>query len=139
MSTRGWEHATPADVRSRVEPTRMAKRRSKFNAVKTVVDGFTFDSKAEAARYGVLKLREKAGEIDGLVLQPEFVLTVDRIEDGEPREIGVYRGDFRYRDHVASAQPFVVVEDVKGFKTPLYRWKKKHVEAQYGIQIREIR
>jgi hypothetical protein len=27
---------------------------------------------------------------------------------------------------------------VKGFKTPLYRWKKKHVEAQYGITIREV-
>jgi hypothetical protein len=31
-----------------------------------------------------------------------------------------------------------VVEDVKGFKTELYRWKKKHVEAQYGIEIVEI-
>lgn len=39
----------------------------------------------------------------------------------------------KYRD----TQPYVV-EDVKGFKTPLYKWKKKHVEAQYGITIREI-
>ena len=32
-----------------------------------------------------------------------------------------------------------MTEDVKGFKTPLYRWKKKHVAAQYGIDILETR
>jgi hypothetical protein len=31
-----------------------------------------------------------------------------------------------------------VVEDVKGFRTPLYRLKKKLIEAQYGIAIIEI-
>lgn len=31
-----------------------------------------------------------------------------------------------------------IVEDVKGFKTPVYRLKKKLVEALYGIQIREV-
>jgi hypothetical protein len=31
-----------------------------------------------------------------------------------------------------------VVEDVKGMRTPMYRWKKKHVEAQYGITITEV-
>ena len=50
--------------------------------------------------------------------------------------IGVYRADFKYHDK--ETMPYVV-EDVKGFATALYRWKKKHVEAQYGIVIREIR
>ena len=34
-----------------------------------------------------------------------------------------------------------VVEDVKGgeaTKTPLYRWKKKHLKAEYGISIVEV-
>jgi len=31
-----------------------------------------------------------------------------------------------------------VVEDVKGVKTPVYRLKKKLVEALHGITIQEI-
>jgi hypothetical protein len=30
------------------------------------------------------------------------------------------------------------VEDVKGYKTPLYRLKKKLVEASWGVKIVEI-
>lgn len=101
--------------------------RSKFNAVKTEVDGIVFDSKKEAQRYHELKLLEKAGHIQVLTLQPEYDLTV------EDKCIGIYRADFYYFD--AAGQE--VIEDVKGMKTPLYRWKKKHFEAQYGIQIRE--
>jgi hypothetical protein len=49
--------------------------------------------------------------------------------------VGHYVADFRYR---SGPQGLLVVEDVKGVRTALYRWKKKHVEAQYGIQITEI-
>lgn len=123
------------------------KKRSKFGAVKTVVDGITFDSKAEAARYGELKLLEKAGHIRGLELQPKFALNVRAMDAPVSEIIGAYRGDFRYEvSYTVSREggPRImnwrtVVEDVKGFKTPLYRWKKKHVEVQYGIEIREIR
>lgn len=117
-----------------------ATRRSKYRAVKTVVDGITFASKAEARRYAELKLLEKAGEISDVKLQPRFELSVILAPSGAPitgsvKVIGEYVGDFSYWGHNIGC----VVEDVKGFKTPLYRWKKKHVEAQYGIQIREIR
>jgi hypothetical protein len=104
-------------------------RRSKYNATKTVVDGITFASKAEAKRYAELKLLERSKEIENLECQPRFALTV---LCGDV--IGEYVADYRYwRGHS------IVVEDVKGFKTPLYRWKKKHVEAQYGIKIVEIK
>ena len=118
--------------------------RSKYGAVKTTVDGIRFDSKKEAVRYCELKLLEKAGEIEDLELQPVFPLLVPStsgrvmraakaIVQGGTFQIGEYRGDFKYLDYKRGR----IVEDVKGFKTPLYRWKKKHVEAQYGIQIRE--
>jgi hypothetical protein len=109
----------------------MAKH--KYGAKPTVVDGIRFASMKEAKRYAELKLLEKAGEIHGLQLQPVFVL---RAEDAE-KPIGRYVADFQYnqRCHGGSRR---VVEDVKGFKTPLYRWKKKHVELQYGITIREV-
>jgi len=105
------------------------KRRSKYNATKTTVDGIVFDSAKEARRYGELKLLENAGKIECLVLQPEYPLEAKR-----GGEVGKYRADFAYY----SPSHGFIVEDVKGFKTPLYRWKKKHVEAQYGIQIREV-
>lgn len=104
------------------------KRFNKYGAKKTVVDGITFASKAEARRYGELKLLEKAGEIRHLELQPKFDLTVN----GE--KIGRYVADFRYREGTES-----VVEDVKGFKTPVYRLKKALVKALYGIEIRETK
>ena len=107
-------------------------RRSKFNAKPTVVDGIRFASQKEAKRYSELKLLEKAGVIYSLQLQPRFDL---RVEDGEV--IGRYVADFQYNQACFGGSRRVV-EDVKGFKTPLYRWKKKHVEAQYNIKIREI-
>lgn len=101
---------------------------SKYNAKKTEVDGIVFDSKAEARRYGELKLLEQNGYIRDLVLQPTFVLTVNGTKLGE------YRADFAYYDNEAYRD---VVEDVKGVKTPIYRWKKRHMLAQYGIEILE--
>jgi hypothetical protein len=105
------------------------KRGNKYGAVRTEVDGIVFDSKAEARRYGDLKLMEQAGEIRELVLQPRYDLTVQGVT------IGKYIADFAYIDNKTGAR---IVEDVKGVKTPLYRWKKRHVKAQYGIDVREI-
>ena len=48
--------------------------------------------------------------------------------------IGHYVADFEYLEGDVR-----IVEDVKGMKTPLYRWKKKHFEAQYGLKIRETK
>jgi hypothetical protein len=119
--------------------------RSKYGAIRTTVGGITFASKKEAARYGELKLLEQAGDIEGLELQPKFPLTTQlttgtvlgagKALAGKYPVIGHYVGDFQYFDLRTTER---VVEDVKGFKTPLYRWKKRHVEAQYGIEIREI-
>lgn len=108
-------------------------RRSKYGAVKTTVDGIVFHSQKEARRYGELKLLERAGEIRNLQLQPTFYLWAPG-GDVDDR-IGEYRADFSYTD---IRHRKLVIEDVKGFRTPLYKWKKKHVETQYGIQIREI-
>lgn len=121
------------------ERQEQAKRgRSKFGAVRTEVDGVTFASKAEARRYSELKLLEKAKRIRDLTLQPRFPLEVIRAM--ETVVIGEYIGDFAYEEWIEETSRFRgVVEDVKGFKTPLYRWKKKHVEAQYGITVVEIR
>lgn len=121
-------------------------KRHKFNAKAVTIDGHRFDSIAESARYGELRMLEKAGRIWDLELQPKFPLCVPStsgylaraatavVEGGQFR-IGEYRADFKYQD--GRTVP-CVVEDVKGVKTAIYRWKKKHVEAQYGIEVVEI-
>lgn len=122
----------------------MLKRRSKYRAVPTVVDGIRFHSAKEARRYGELKLLEKAGQIARLQMQQRFELCVPHTDlrandsgDGRWHTIGHYVADFTYDELAASVTRFTV-EDVKGFRTPMYRWKKKHFESQYGITIREI-
>ena len=100
---------------------------NKYRAIKTVVDGITFASKAEARRYSQLKPLERAGAIACLQLQPRF----DCVVNG--KKICTYIADFKY----ATADGFTI-EDVKGMKTPVYRLKKKLVEALHGITITEI-
>ena len=107
----------------------------KYHAKPTTVDGIRFASKAEARRYAELRLLEKAGQIKGLELQPRFALMVPERGSGFDVRIGDYVADFRYRE---GPKGILKIEDVKGMKTPMYRWKKKHVEAQYGISIREV-
>lgn len=109
---------------------------SKYKAVKTTVDGITFDSKKEAQRYHELRLMEKAGQIHGLVVHPKLPLEVAAPDERRRIVIGFYEGDFQYFDsHGAD-----VIEDVKGMATlPLAKWKQRHLKAQYGITVREIR
>ena len=99
---------------------------SKYNAVKSVVDGIKFDSKKEARRYSQLKLMEKSGAISNLSMQPRF----DLIVNGE--KCGFYKADFKYIENGKE-----VIEDVKGVLTPVYRLKKKLVKAIYNIDIFE--
>lgn len=108
----------------------------KYNARKTVADGITFDSRKEAARYGELKLMEKAGEIYNLELQPRFLLQDKYKYNGKTVRKLEYVADFRYTD----ANGATVVEDVKGVKTEAYKIKKKIFLCKYGelIDFREI-
>jgi hypothetical protein len=103
------------------------------------VDGIVFASKAEARRYAELRLLEKAKEIYDLELQPKFPIYVTRpghTTSRSDKPVTTYIADFRYR---RGPRGILTIEDVKGMKTPVYRLKKKLVEAQYGIQIQEIR
>jgi len=114
-------------------PVRLAAV-SKYRAVRTTVDGVTFASQREAARYGVLRLLERAGAICHLRLQPRYPLWVRPIREGPPVYIGTWIGDFEYDRPTGGT----VVEDVKGVRTPVYKLKKRLVEALYGIQIVEV-
>lgn len=85
------------------------------------------DSKLEARTWLALCEAEDSGLIQGLERQPAFEL---RAEGGT--KIGTYRADFRF---VCGGRERVV--DAKGFRTPLYRFKKRFVEAAYNVEIEE--
>ena len=118
---------------SAARPVRLAAPRQKYGAIPLVVDGVRFASSREARRYGELRLLERAGQIWDLTLQPEFHLHAAGRPDDPSELVGKYRGDFAY-----ATKEGTIVEDVKGVRTPLYRWKKKHVEIEYGIRIVEV-
>lgn len=141
MATGGWKDVTVQDITRRQLGKRKtpAKARSKYNARRTTVDNIMFASAKEAQRYQELRTLAVVGEIHHLILQPRYGLYVTPfhrvgVEFGEVIKCGDYVGDFQYD----TVQGLRVVEDVKGMKTPVYRLKKKLVEALYGIQIREI-
>lgn len=67
-----------------------------------------------------------AGEISDLELQPKYPIHINGIH------CFTYVADFRYVEAGKT-----ITEDVKGMKTPVYRLKKRCVEASYGIQITE--
>lgn len=116
-----------------------ATKPRKYRNRPTTVDGITFDSKAEARRYSELKLLEKAGEISDLSLQPQYPLTVQMpagLFEPASATIGKYVADFRYYE---GDYGDLVVEDVKGTETALFKWKRKHFEAEYGIKLRVIK
>lgn len=92
------------------------KRKNKYRAIKTKIDGITFHSKKEAARYCELKMLQSAGLISDLVLQPKIPLMVNGVQ------IGNYIGDFSYQKDGET-----ILEDVKSkaTMTATYRLKKK--------------
>lgn len=103
---------------------------SKYRNRKTEVDGILFDSRKEATRYGALKLAERAGMVRDLKLQVPFKLEVNGVL------VCTYKADFVYEDKFGS-QWKRIVEDCKGYQTPVYRLKKKLMRAIHGIEIRE--
>ena len=113
---------------------RLMNRRSKYGAEPTVVHGKRFASKKEANRYVELTLLARAGKIKDLACQPRFGLFSGDWRSSRSHKLAEYVADFSY---LTRAGEFVV-EDVKGFRTPVYRLKKKWAEACHGITITEI-
>lgn len=123
---------------------------SKYGSRKVTIDGITFDSKKEAARYQELKLLERAGEISNLRRQVKYVLIPAQYEHPHSltkagrgkcleRECS-YVADFVYNVPLLDGQnPWIpVVEDTKGFRTEAYKIKRKLMLSIHGIRIKEV-
>lgn len=104
---------------------------NKYGAVKTTVDGITFDSRAEANRYCELRLLERCGAITGLERQRKYTL-VPKSKYGRAL---YYIADFTYTQDGQT-----VVEDVKSkaTATAVYKLKKRLMAEIHGIVIQEV-
>ena len=98
----------------------------KYNGRRTKLDGYTFDSKAEAGWYLVNKSRQQQGEIAELEVHPRFTLQGSFQYQGKTERAIVYVADFAYMENGV-----YVVEDVKGVQTPVFKIKRKMFLSKY--------
>lgn len=118
---------TASEARALLAPKKPAKYKNK----RVKVDGYSFDSIAEATRYSALKHMMRGGyEIDNLKVHPAYEL-----HDCTGAVVGKYVADFSYWCKRRGCE---IVEDVKGVRTDLYKWKKRHFESEYRTRIEEI-
>lgn len=103
-------------------------KKSKYRAVKTEVDNIMFHSKKEAQRYKELKLLEQVGEITNLRLQVPYEL-IAKSKYGMPIR---YIADFVYDENGNE-----IVEDAKGYRTDIYKIKRRLMAEKYDIKIKE--
>lgn len=102
-------------------------KQNKYRNKKVHTDDGTFDSKKEYNRWLVLKDMQERKEIFSLYRQKPFEVEING------KHICIYKSDFDYWQNGQH-----IIEDVKGFKTQMYKLKKKLVEAIHGVSIQEI-
>lgn len=93
-----------------------------------------YASGKEAHRAAELALLAQLGEIRDLQQQVTFELVP---RQGSRRAVS-YRADFCYEQRQPDGSWARIVEDVKGFQTPVYRLKKRLMEWRHGIKIQEV-
>ena len=110
-------------------------KQSKYKNKKASADGYEFDSKKERNYYLKLKAMEDLGLIKDLELQKEYILQDSFKLNNKTRRKITYKADFSY---VSTEDDKLHVVDVKGFKTDVYKLKKKLFEYKYQIELEEI-
>lgn len=127
MTWPGWQDYDPTLPKLKLP----AKRRSKYGAQPTEVDGIRFDSKREADRWQELQQMEAARLISDLDRQVTFGLNVTS-PAGAVVRVADYRMDFVYRE-----KGRLIYEDCKGYRhNAVSVLKRRWFEAQYGTTIR---
>ena len=105
----------------------------KYNNKKVIYNGIKFDSKREMNHYIYLLELDSRGEISNLELQKKFILQEGYKINGKSIRPITYVCDFYYiKDGIEH------VVDTKGFRTEVYKIKKKMFEYKYQIQIEEV-
>lgn len=121
---------------------------NKYGAKKITdpVTGYVFDSKKEYTRWCELRLLQKAGEIENLQRQVKYELIPK--QDGERAvfyvadfvyDVPVHKQRLNEQGHLVFEDGYITaVEDAKGYKTEVYKIKKKLMQYVHGIKIQEV-
>lgn len=110
---------------------------NKYRNKKVVIDGIKFDSKLESMKYLELKLLERVGEIKDLKLQVTFELQPSYKKNNKIVKAINYVADFVYYD--VNKKKTIIV-DTKGYRTEIYKLKKKIFEYKYpNLEIEEVK
>ena len=104
----------------------------KYHSKKIYIGNLKFDSKKEANRYLELKSMLDKGEISELELQVPFILIEPFTLNKKKYRKMEYIADFVYIQDGKR-----IVEDTKGYKTDVYKIKKKLMAYLYQIEIKE--
>jgi hypothetical protein len=108
---------------------------SKYKNKKVQIDMYVFDSIAESKRYKELALLQRAKKIENLQLQPKFLLQESFKKNGKTYRKIEYIADFMYEENGQ-----VIVEDVKGKETEVFKLKHKLFEKKYPeLELRIIK
>jgi len=107
----------------------------KYRAKKVEIDGVKFDSKKEANYAKHLALLAQQGLVDTITYQPRYVLQEKFNKNGIHFRAINYVADFA----VVYSDGHVEVVDVKGFRTPVYKIKRKMFELKYpDLTLKEV-
>lgn len=110
------------------------KGNSKYKNEKVIIDGIPFDSKKEGNHYLELRLLERQGLIRDIGLQTRFELLPPYKKNGKTIKGIYYFADFTYYQDNK-----LIVEDTKGYRTEVYKLKKKIFEYVYpDLEIKEL-
>lgn len=101
---------------------------NKYFNKKTFYNGKIYDSRKEAKRAFELELLQKAGYISNLEKQKKFELQPSFKAQGKTERAITYIADFYYFDN---KEHIWVAEDTKGFRTEIYRIKRKMFLYKY--------
>lgn len=99
---------------------------NKYHAVRTVIDGMIFASQKEAKRYQQLKRLEAQKVITDLKVQPVYQLQEKFQYAGKTVKAIRYIADFEYKQNGQ-----IIVEDVKGVETEVFKLKRKFFWFRY--------
>ncbi len=110
----------------------VSRKGSKYRNQKTEYGGRMFDSKKEADYARTLEYLKHAHELKDRVVRVEYQVPFSI--KAKNIHISTYFADFR----VTYGDKRQEVIDVKGMKTPVYKLKKRLVEALHNVKIIEV-
>lgn len=123
------------EVYERLLSNSIDQKQNKYKNTKVEYKGIKFDSIKEMKHYQLLEYLQKIGEIKELKLQVPYELIPKYKINNKTVRKTTYIADFTY---ITTKDDKLHIVDTKGFKTDVYRLKKKLFEYKYGVEVEEV-